>query len=323
MFRQLAFLLILILALTACVQAQTYPMAAPSATVSLLTTTPMPALTATPVPANIQTYRNTVVGFELDYPTGWIIDTGNESSGTVILWSKKVEEPGVDGVPADVAKIDIVNPAVSVNSLDELVTWEEQIIADASNTGVHETQVQLPSGLAAVFLQGAKAGELTALLTLVNNQPLIIAGFGDVSRFMDIVKTLRAVLPTPMSITEGSCVYQATFIKDVSVPDNTVYAPGTSFTKTWRVRNDGTCDWGSRGYALSSLAFVRGDPLGAPEGVILPADIPPGTIIDISIAMKAPTTLGTYRSEWKMSGTGLLVGVGSNDAPLYVQIIVR
>jgi len=204
MFRQLAFLLILILALTACVQAQTYPMAVLSATVSLETTTTMPAPTATPVPANIQTYHNTVVGFELDYPTGWIIDTGNESSGIVILWSKKVEEPGIDGVPADVAKIDIVNPTVSVKSLDELVTWEEQIIADASNTGVHETQVQLPSGLAAVFLQGSKAGELTALLTLVNNQPLIIAGFGDVSRFMDITLTLRAVPPTSIAASTNA-----------------------------------------------------------------------------------------------------------------------
>ena len=196
MFRQLAFLLIHILALTACVQAQAYPMATPSATVSLVTTTPMPAPTTTPVPLNIQTYHNTVVGFELDYPTGWIIDTSNAASGTVTLWSRKVEGPGVDGVPADVAKIDIVIPAVSVKSLDELVTWEEQIIADTSNTIVHETQLQLTNGQAAGFLQGTKADEQTALLTLVNNQALTIAGFGDVSRFMDITLTFRAVPPT-------------------------------------------------------------------------------------------------------------------------------
>jgi len=323
MFKQFAFPLIFILMLTSCLPAQAVPTFFPSATAELVTATAIPSPTTTPAAEKTQTYRNVVVGFELDYPIGWLIDTRNEASGTVILWSKKVEGPGMDGVPADVAKIDIVNPAVSVKSLDELVMWEEQIIADASDSVVHETQILLPSGLAAVFLQGSKAGELTTLLTLVNNHPLIMAGFGDVSQFMDITQTFRVVLPTPMAITEGSCIYQATFIKDVSVPDNTVYAPGTSFTKTWRVRNDGTCDWGSRGYALSSLAFVRGDPLGAPEGVILPADIPPGTIVDISIAMKAPTTPGTYRSEWKMSGTGLLVGVGSNDAPLYVQIIVR
>jgi hypothetical protein len=103
----------------------------------------------------------------------------------------KVEAPGMDGVPADVAKIDIINPAVSVKSLDELVTWEEQIIADASDTVVHETRVQLPSGLAAVRLQGSKPGELMAILTLIDNQPLILAGFGDLSQFAEISQTLR------------------------------------------------------------------------------------------------------------------------------------
>jgi len=199
MFRQIAFLLIIIMALTACVHGQANPMVVPSSTVSLVTATTMPATTATPVPKNIQTYLNTVIGFEQDYPSNWLIETSYESSGTVTLWSRKVEGPGVDDVPTDVAQIDIVNPAVFVKSLDELVSWEEQIIADVSNTVVHEIQLQLPIGLDTVLLQGSKAGELTAVLTLVNNQPLIIAGFGDVSRFMDITLTLRVV--PPMSST--------------------------------------------------------------------------------------------------------------------------
>ena len=211
MFRQIAFLLIIILALTACVHAQANPMVVPSSTVSLVTATTMPATTATPVPENIQTYFNTVIGFELDYPTGWIIDTSNAASGTVTLWSRKVEGLGVDGVPAGVAKIDIVIPAVSVRSLDELVTWEEQIIADASDPVVQETQLQLPNGQAAMYLQGVKAGVLTTLLTLVNNQPLIIAGFGDVSRFMDIVQTLRVVPSKSAAASTTLILFQTTF----------------------------------------------------------------------------------------------------------------
>lgn len=204
MLRQVIFWFALVLALAACVPAQAYPVSFPSATVSTLNATAIPSPTLIPTVVNTQTYHNTVVGFELDYPMGWLIDSSNEASGTVILWSRKVEGPGVDGVPTDVAKIDIVNPEVSVKSLDEFVTWEEQIIADASNTEVHETQLQLPSGLAAVFLQGAKAGELTALLTMVNNQPLIIAGFGDVSRFMDITLTLRSVPPMSSAASTNS-----------------------------------------------------------------------------------------------------------------------
>jgi hypothetical protein len=211
MFRQIAFLIILILALTACVQAQAYPTSFPSATVKPVKATAIPSPTLIPTSINTQTYHNTVVGFELDYPLGWVIDTSNEASGTVILWSKKVEGPGIDGVPADVAKIDIVIPAVSVRSLDEVVTWEEQIIADASNTVVHETQLQLPNGLAAMYLQGVKAGELTTLLTLVNSQPLIIAGFGDVSRFMDIIQTLRVVPSKSAAASTTLILFQTTF----------------------------------------------------------------------------------------------------------------
>jgi hypothetical protein len=211
MFRQLAFPLILILALTACVQAQAYPAPSHSATVPPVMATAIPSPTLIPTTVNTQTYHNTIVGFELDYPMGWIIDTSNEASGTIILWSRKVEGPGVDGVPADVAKIDIVNPEVSVKSLDELVTWEEQIIADASNVVVSETRLQLSSGLAAVFLQGSQAGELTALLTVVNDQPLIIAGFGDVSRFMDIVQTLRVEPAKSAAASITLILYQTTF----------------------------------------------------------------------------------------------------------------
>jgi hypothetical protein len=46
----------------------------------------------------------------------------------------------------------------------------------------------------------------------------------------------KAVPPTP------ACD-QAQFIKDVTIPDGTVIAPGTSFKKTWRLKNIGTCTW--------------------------------------------------------------------------------
>ncbi len=197
MYRQLAFLLILIMALTACVQAHAYPMADPSATVSLVAPTTIPAPTATPVTGNSQTYHNTLVGFELDYPTGWIIDTSNEASGTVILWSRKVEGPGVDGVPADVVKIDIVNPVTSARSLDELVEWQKQIIADSSHEILHEKSVRLPSGLDAVQLHLSGMGETMALLTMINDKPLIIVEYGDLSHFTEVSQTLRAISLTP------------------------------------------------------------------------------------------------------------------------------
>jgi len=156
--------------------------------------------TVTPTVINTKTYHNTPVGFELDYPDGWLIDTRNEATGTVILWSKKVGGPGTDGVPADMVKIDIVNPAVVVQSLDELVAWEKQIIADASHNDLQEQPVQLPSSLVAVQLHVSGMGETMVLLTMINEQPLIVAGYGDLSRFMDVAQTLRPAPPTSQSL---------------------------------------------------------------------------------------------------------------------------
>jgi hypothetical protein len=37
----------------------------------------------------------------------------------------------------------------------------------------------------------------------------------------------------------------AQFIADVNVPDGTVFQPGETFTKTWRLKNNGVCTWTS------------------------------------------------------------------------------
>ena len=40
------------------------------------------------------------------------------------------------------------------------------------------------------------------------------------------------------------CTNSASFVADVTIPDNTNVAGGTTFTKTCRVSNTGTCVWG-------------------------------------------------------------------------------
>ena len=49
------------------------------------------------------------------------------------------------------------------------------------------------------------------------------------------------ITPNP-SETAGVCD-KAIFISDVNVPDGTILPPSTSFTKIWKIRNDGTCTW--------------------------------------------------------------------------------
>ncbi|GIK41510.1 MAG: hypothetical protein BroJett011_53430 [Chloroflexota bacterium] len=122
----------------------------------------------------------------------------------------------------------------------------------------------------------------------------------------------------PPSPGDTSCVDQAAYVTDVSIPDNSPLAPGASFVKTWRLRNSGTCVWGSD-YAL---VFVSGEPMGGQAPAPLPQPVQPGNEVDLSISLVAPANPGVYRGEWKLqNGMGMQFGSRGNY-PFYVQIVV-
>ena len=82
-----------------------------------------------------------------------------------------------------------------------------------------------------------------------------------------------------------------------SVADGTVFAPGETFTVNWRLKNVGTSTW----TVSYRFRFYSGNAFGAPQEILLGQEVPPGEMVDISVPMKAPTTLGDYRSDWVMS----------------------
>jgi hypothetical protein len=111
---------------------------------------------------------------------------------------------------------------------------------------------------------------------------------------------------------------QAQFLADVTVADGEKMTPGQSFSKTWRLRNTGTCTWTSA-YAI---VFAAGDALGAPAAVSLSGNVAPGSDVDLTINMKAPTAVGKYTSDWMLrNAAGQLFGVVGNQ-PFFVQIEV-
>lgn len=118
--------------------------------------------------------------------------------------------------------------------------------------------------------------------------------------------------------TGESCTDIAAFYRDLSIPDETFFYQDTPFTKSWRLRNNGTCTWGT-GYAV---VFKSGDPLSAPLSNPLPASIHPGETIDISLDMQAPNSGGKYFSRWELQNTsGKRFGVGINGADSFWAII--
>jgi len=109
------------------------------------------------------------------------------------------------------------------------------------------------------------------------------------------------------------------FVTDVTIPDRTVLAPGASFTKTWEIRNVGSCTW-TTSYAL---VYVFGNPMGSASPVYLPASVAPGATADFSVNMVAPSVTGHYRSYWRFQdASGNQFGVGSGMITFFADIYV-
>jgi hypothetical protein len=125
--------------------------------------------------------------------------------------------------------------------------------------------------------------------------------------------TQTSVPPTPIPCD------QAQFFGDVSVPDDTTFTPGQSFTKTWRLKNTGSCTW-TTSYAA---VYISGEQMGAPLSVNLPHNVGPGQTVDISVSMTAPAVNGTYKGQWKLrNASGYVFGLGTNSTTFWVQIKV-
>lgn len=101
---------------------------------------------------------------------------------------------------------------------------------------------------------------------------------------------------------------------DVTIPDGTQMVPSQTFTKTWRIKNDGACAWGS-GYGLT---YAYGEKMsGKPQALATVVQI--GDVVDVSVELKAPDKVGEYTSAWQMTNPK---GIPFGKA-LFVKIIVK
>jgi hypothetical protein len=125
--------------------------------------------------------------------------------------------------------------------------------------------------------------------------------------------TSSTPLATATSAVPTTFCYGLILVKDVTIPDGTVMAPGQTFTKTWQVQNTGTCNWD----AGFKFVFVSGDRMGGVP-LALTQPVSPNGETEISIAMTAPSTIGKIVGHWRMSTTsGTLFG-----ADVFVSITV-
>lgn len=89
---------------------------------------------------------------------------------------------------------------------------------------------------------------------------------------------------------------KAQFVSDISIPDGTILTPGFAFTKTWRIKNTGTCSW-TPSY---TVVFDRGDQMSGPSAQALVGNVNPGQTVDISVDLTAPAANANYKGYWKL-----------------------
>jgi hypothetical protein len=114
----------------------------------------------------------------------------------------------------------------------------------------------------------------------------------------------------PFTVDPNAPCNAAQFIRDVTIPDDTVVKPQEKFTKIWAIRNVGSCTWQKNEYALVKF---WGAPMGTTPPVPLQFDVRPGQTSELAIEMEAPVVPGCWVSNWMLQdGDGNRFGVGPN-----------
>jgi len=113
----------------------------------------------------------------------------------------------------------------------------------------------------------------------------------------------------------------AEFVTDITYPDGAIIGRGNNFTKTWRIKNVGTCTW-TTDY---DLVYVSGEKFGAKTETSLAVSIAPGKTVDLSIQLTAPNQEGRYKGYWVLrNASGIQFGFGAlASSSIYVDVKVR
>ena len=112
------------------------------------------------------------------------------------------------------------------------------------------------------------------------------------------------------------CKDSAVLLEDVTVPDNALMTRGEKFTKTWRFKNTGKCNWS--GY---TIAFVAGDRMETPDSAPIP-QTEAGETVDVSIELTAPSIDGAYTGFYELkNANGETLAIGT-ESTFWVKILI-
>jgi hypothetical protein len=142
-----------------------------------------------------------------------------------------------------------------------------------------------------------------------------------------VVKTSTVTLtpkPKPAGTdTPGPDCNRAAFIRDVTIPDGSTILPNSDFTKTWELKNTGTCTWNknysvifaNKGQAFSGAASTQ---------LMKDGEVKPGESVIATVSLRAPGEPGDYESYWNLrAADNQVFGTGPSGAiPFFVKFHV-
>ncbi|MCP5097419.1 MAG: hypothetical protein GY943_17885 [Chloroflexi bacterium] len=99
-------------------------------------------------------------------------------------------------------------------------------------------------------------------------------------------------IPDPVEPTEPQP--NGIYIADVTIPDDTEFEAGATFTKTWRVKNTGNVAWGEWMQLVHVGGVVMSEVVKRPLFAVAPNEE-----AEISLPMIAPTTPGIHFTDYR------------------------
>jgi hypothetical protein len=142
----------------------------------------------------------------------------------------------------------------------------------------------------------AVAGTVTAQVTPDTPTPEFTQTYIPSETTVPTITTTPSPSPIPPTTVVDTYCDNSAFVADVTIPDNTILAPGQVFEKTWTFKNTGTCTW-KAGYTIT---FVSGDVMMGNTRAINQS-VAPQEEINVTVKLTAPHTPKDYSGVWRLA----------------------
>jgi len=187
------------------------------------------------------------------------------------------------------------------------------LVLSACNLPSNAQEQEATEGADSVLTAAAQTVEANLTQAAILNPPTVPVIPTSTTAPPTVTLAATSATTAPPAATATQNCDDADFVSDVTIPDGTTLSPNETFTKTWRLKNAGTCSW-TPSY---TIVFSNGDSMNGPATQALAGNVNPGQTVDISVNLTAPSTAGDYRGYWKLrNAAGVLF------ATIYVDIKV-